>query len=199
MKHLKLYEYFSSNEIKTTEDLITKLGEYGIPHETWGKGEAKSVENLLDELTNSECIIVEEDGQLVRYIEFVGINIFYNEDGNKYLLTEDRQVFNDGRVRKRKMLASVSEKMKSGENPLVSAIRGIKEELGIDVGKYQLEEKKDIGYDNKSQSYPGLSSKYKGHIFNCKLVSSQYREEGYIEVQKDKSTFFVWKKSNITQ
>lgn len=194
MKYMKLYEYFNSSEIKTTEELVAKLKEYGIPHEVWGKGESKSAESLLDEIVNGECNIVEENGQLVRYIEFVGVNIFYNENGNKYLLVEDRQVFNDGRVRRRKMLASVSEKMKPGENPLYSAIRGVKEELGIDIGKSQLEIKKDINYDSKSQSYPGLSSKYKGYIFNCDIIGDQYKEEGYIEVQKDKSTFFVWEK-----
>lgn len=195
MRYLKLFEYFSADEINTVEELIAKLKEFKIPYETWGKGYAKTVEHLLEELKNDECAVIDEQGYLVRYIEFVGVKIFYkDEDGTKYTLKEDRQEFRDGRTRRRTMQASVSEKMKFGEDPELSAVRGVNEELGINIDKSQLIKHRDLSYDGGSQSYPGLKSKYKGHVFNCDITKDQYNPEGYVERQKDKSTYFVWEK-----
>ena len=56
-----------------------------------------------------------------------------------------------------------SEKMKFGEDPLIAAIRGIEEELGIIVDANQLIKFRNLNYDGGSLSYPGLITKYKGH------------------------------------
>ena len=194
MKYLKLFEYFNLDEIITEDDLVSKLKEYSIPIEYWGKGYAKTIGHLLDELKNDECVIIDKDGYLVRYIEFVGIRVYYKDGNDTWVLKEDRQEFKDGRVRRRTMPSSVSEKMKFGEDPMLSAIRGIKEELDIDVTENQLIKRRELDYDGGSQSYPGLKSKYKGHQYTCYLKSHQFNPDGYVEVQKDKSTFFVWEK-----
>lgn len=195
MKYIKIFEYFNTDEIQSVEELASKLSEYKIPYENWGTGYAKSLEHLFDEIKGNECSIVDVQGYLVRHIEFVGVRIFYtDESGNKYYLKEDRQVFKDGRVRRRTMQSSVSEKMKFGEDPELSALRGVEEELGIKLKKEQLMKHRDLDYDGGSQSYPGLKSKYKGHVFNCNLKREQFRPNGYVEVQKDKSTYFVWEK-----
>lgn len=191
MKYLKLFESF--NNIDTIVNLTNKLREYNIPIDYWGTENAKTIEHLWDELKGGECSIKEENGYLVRSIEFVGIIITYIDgEGKKYLLKEDRQEFKDGRIRKRKMQSSVSEKMKFGEDPIESAIRGIEEELNIKISKNQLKKFKDLAYDSGSQSYPGLKTRYKGHQFTCILNDEQFDKNGYMEVQKDKSTFFKW-------
>lgn len=194
MKYIKLFEYFDVNKINSEEDLISKLKEYNIPYENWGSGEAKTVSNLLDELKNDECSIIDENGKLMRSIEFVGVRVFYTENGTKYYLKEDRQVFKDGRIRRRRIRSSIGEKMSFGEDPRIASLRGMKEELGVEIDDSQLIEQKDINYSNTSQSYPGIESKYIGHIFSCELRKDQYRPEGYVENQKDKSTYFVWEK-----
>src|ERR1035437_9593637 len=166
MKYLKVFEDFNTTDIKGINELITKLKEYKLPVDMWGTGEAKTVENLLDELNNKECTIIDEGGCLVRHVEFVGVDVFYKDDkGYTYILKEDKQVFKDSRVRRRSMASSVSEKMKSGEDPLKSAIRGVEEELDIKVS--DLTHLKDFSKDSGSQSYPGLRSKYDGHKFSC--------------------------------
>jgi len=196
MKYIKIFEDFNLDEITGLSELTNKLKEYKIPVDYWGTGNAKTIEHLLDELKNDECSILDEGGYLVRYIEFVGIKVLYKDkEGNVFRLREDRQVFKDGRERRRPdMTASVAEKMKFGEDPLRSAIRGIEEELDIKVTTDQLRKLRDLSYDGGSQSYPGLKTKYKGHQFTCFLNDKQYKPNGYIEVQKDKSTYFVWHK-----
>jgi hypothetical protein len=197
MKYIKIFEDFNPNLINTVEELTNKLKEYSIPVEEWGTGEAKNVEHLLDEIRGEECNVEDRGGYLIRSIEFVGVRIYHKDKDNvTWVLKEDKQEFKDGRVRRRNMPSSVSEKMKFGEDSLISAIRGIKEELGINVEGHQLIKMRDLFYNRGSQSYPGLRTRYKGHQFTCFFNDDQFDENGYIEVQKDKSTFFKWFKKD---
>ena len=194
MKWLQLFEEFTSGDFKTQQDLINKLTQFEVPIGEWGTGQSKTVRNLLHELQEGECHIEDAGGYLVRYLEFVGVRIFYKEGETILYLQEDRQEFTDGRTRRRKMPSSVSEKMKFGENPHLAAVRGIREELGILIKPEQLIKARDLNYNGSSMSYPGLRSKYKGHQFTCYLTKEQFNPEGYIEKQEDKSTFFIWVK-----
>lgn len=197
MKYIKIFEDFNPNLINTVEELTNKLKEYSVPVEEWGTGEAKNVEHLLDEIRGEECNVEDRGGYLIRSIEFVGVRIYHKDKDNvTWVLKEDKQEFKDGRVRRRNMPSSVSEKMKFGEDSLISAIRGIKEELGINVEGHQLIKMRDLFYNGGSQSYPGLRTRYKGHQFTCFFNDDQFDENGYIEVQKDKSTFFKWVKKD---
>lgn len=194
MIHLKRFNESSDfSKIKDSDELSNKLKDYGIPIENWGTGYAKNVDSLLDEILNNECAIIDKGGSIIRYIEFVGVRIFYTDKrGVEYYLIEDKQVFKDNRERRRNMQSSVSEKMKFGEDPMGAAIRGIKEELDISVNESQLIKQRDLGYDSSSNSYPGLKTKYKGHQFTCHLNDTQFKFNGYVEHQKDKSTYFKW-------
>jgi hypothetical protein len=195
MKLLKLFEDFNNNQFRNTDDLKNYLHEFSVPFQYWGTGKSKTTEDLLKEIEDKDCILKEEDGLLIRYIEFVGVEIFYKDkQNNVYRLKEDRQVFKDGRVRKRSLPVSVAEKMQTGEDALISAIRGIKEELQIEVEKSQLVKSDDIDFKGGSLSYPGLRTKYTGHKFKCELKEHQFVPGGYVENQSTKSTYFVWQK-----
>lgn len=193
MKYLKLFENWNVKfQIGSIESLSKLLIKYNISIDDWNKGEAKSIENLYNEIVKDDCTLIVENDKLVRSVEFVGITIYY-KNSNLYILKEDEQIFIDGRVRKRNMLSSVAEKMMLGENPIKSAIRGIKEELNVDISEDQLEvENKSYSKEKSSMSYPGLNTKYIGHDFICYFTDEQYDENGYIEKQKDKSTYFKW-------
>jgi hypothetical protein len=190
MYRIKLFEEFDYD----INNLKIKLNKFSIPIDNWGTGKSKTINHLFDELSNNECELLEIDGSLVRIIEFVGVKIYYNSKDERWFLKEDRQEFNDGRIRRRTMPSSVSEKMKFGEDPLNAAIRGIKEELGIDIKSTQISKRRDLFYNGGSLSYPGLQTKYKGHQYICELEPHQFDENGYVEVQKDKKTFFNWEK-----
>lgn len=196
MRLIKLFEDFNSYVQKDINELINYLRKYSIPISAWGTGKSKTVEELHDELVNKECSIIEDGDNIVRIIEFVAIKVYYRDDnGDVYFLKEDRQEFNDGRTRRRNMPTSVAEKMKSGESPLVAGVRGIKEELNVEIKSAQLTKQKDIRYNGGSMSYPGLRSKYKGYQFICFFDRSQFNIDGYIEVQRTKKTYFKWVKT----
>lgn len=194
MRYLKIHEEFT-NDINNMNDLTAKLNKYNISTEEWGTKKSKSIKYLLNELNEKECVLVEEDGGLVRYIEFVGIKVYYNdEDGNNWYLNEDEQIFTDGRKRRRTMQSSVSEKMIAGEDPKDGAVRGAMEEIGVKLDINKLTSLRDISFNDNSPSYPGLQTKYKGYQFTTVINKYQFNPDGYVEKQEDKSTFFKWVK-----
>jgi hypothetical protein len=133
-----------------------------------------------------------ENGELLRKVLVVGADIFYlSPEGKKFRLKEEKQVFKDGRERRRDLGTAVSEKMKPGENPKEAMVRGIAEELEIE-GEINLTK---IDTDEKlitSPSYPGLQSQYVTHKFEVALNEQQFNPDGYKEEQSDKSTYFIW-------
>ncbi|MDO8590617.1 MAG: hypothetical protein Q7R65_01420 [bacterium] len=182
----------NTNEI-TIEMLKQQLTDSGIDFSSWGTGKTKTMEHLLKEIEEGETELVSENGTLVRKVTFGASRVYYTApDGKKYQLIEDKQVFKDGRERRRKMNDAVLEKMKRGEDTTRAMERGMQEELGlsgnIELNKIDARERRDI-----SDSYPGLTTLYSEHHFEATLSDEQHKPEGYIEKQEDKSTFFIWR------
>jgi hypothetical protein len=192
MKHLSLYENHKSDQFSSEDDLVNFLIANDIPVDQWGKGSAKTVRHLYNEILEKESVLSYIDGKLIRSIEFVSAQIFYDSPGGVLKLVEEKQIFKDGRVRSRYLESSVSEKMKADEGPRNSIIRGIEEELKISIAMDQIEANGNIDETEESNSYPGLLTRYNGYKYKIELISHQYRPEGYIEHQRDKSTYFKW-------
>src|SRR5574343_197808 len=186
---IKLFENF--NSIKSIEDLKSLLDEYGINSDNWGKSAgSKHINSLYNEIKNKECTIEIVNGLPMRNVEVATVDVTYK--GRK--LKEDYQQFTDGRTRKRYNQSSCSEKMHLGEMHLDAAIRCLREELGIeDIKASQLRNyrKEEVG-PKDSMSYPGLQTYAVGHKYDIELTDSRYDPHGYIEIQKDKSTYFIW-------
>jgi hypothetical protein len=172
-------------------DITQKLKSYDIPLDLWGTGEAKTIEHLVKEILEGETVLVEKNGEIIRKVEFVRLDVRHNLKDVELQLVEDRQVFKDGRERRRG-LSGIGEKMKPGEDPIASARRALAEELGIndecDINNLEPNTK-----SLTSPSYPGLLTEFLIHDMRTNLPDSAYRRDGYVEVQPDKTTYFVWR------
>ena len=135
----------------------------------------------------------EERGIWVRELKAIEVRVFHRSlDGNTYILKEDRQVFKDGRVRRRGF-SWVAEKMEKDENSFMAAERAIKEELGLLSPFASWPEHIDNEvFEQKSRSYPGLMTEYSIDRFKVYLTPEQFVPEGYVEEQENLTTFFVW-------
>lgn len=190
-------EDFEHNR-KSFEDIkqgvVTLLAKYNIPFEQWGTGSAKTLDHLVKEVSEGETLLeVDESGTLVRKVRITYVDIFHTTpNGKRFKLVEDKQIFKDGRERKRTLDGSIAEKLKATETPNEDMVhRAISEELGIETTvPVQTRGSRDTIED--SPSYPGLTMKATNYYFETELSDDQYKHEGYIEHQKDKDTYFVW-------
>ena len=197
MKWIKLFEDFHINEniIIPGEyiDFVQMLKDHDINTELYGTGTFKTIGHLYHEIEEGETELTDEGGQLVRKVQFVGARILHKKDGKWWRLYEEKQIFKDGRERRRaNMPYSAAEKFKSGEDPKEVIVRGMKEELNLDITKDQFAfyNKKEI---ENNDDYPGIKSFHIGYEFLVVLNNSQFLERGYIERQVDKDVYFTWR------
>lgn len=171
----------------------------GVPYDTWGQGVAKTTEHLLDEVRSGETRLSwGPDGELVRTVSVVWVDVFgHDNQGRRWHLREDRQVFRDGRERRRQLQTSLGEKMLPDEDIIAATQRALVEELGV-VGTSAVEYLGSEQTVHTPISYPGLESRYDTHVVRIEITSDQFRADGYVEHQADKSTFFVWEPADPT-
>ena len=143
--------------------LVAWLTVAGVDISQWGYGSAKSIENLWDELACGEMYL--QNNPLLRVVPVVQVII---RRGDK-LLIEAEQQFADQRKRYRNH--PPSEKMKPGENHLDTAIRCLREELGVEAEdiEFILASYRQAKKELESPSYPGLWTSYIFHIIEAKV------------------------------
>ena len=195
MKHLKkfkIFEYKKSLQINSYDELLSILKEYNIPLNIWGTYGYKTINHLWEEIKEEECVLSIVNNEIHRNVQFIGAKIIYEKDGIKYKLCEDRAEFKDGRIRIRGIVHSVAEKFKADEDPTKALIRGIKEELGLNINKNQFiyYNKEDI---ENNEDYPGIKSFHTGYLYFIKINDEQFKPQ-YIEYQEDKTIYFVWRR-----
>ena len=183
-------------KIEDREHLLNLLKKHKVPYETWGTGEAKSFEHLYREIFDGESMIEMRDGKVFRISTGSTLRVYYKSRREFLWLKEDKQVFNDGRVKRRELRGekmSIGEKLKPGESPTSGAWRALAEELCI-VEKLPLIPLPDIVVGPvESVSFPGLQTIHTIFAFEVYIPERWYRREGYIEKQSDKTNYYVWK------
>jgi hypothetical protein len=190
-----LHENTPISKIEKAE-LLHMLQQHHIPIDSWGTGEAKTVDHLVNEINDGETVLVEdkESGRLIRKFAFLSIVVLCHTDRETYKLIEEKQVFSDGRTRVRVPDWSVGEKIKPGEENIEAITkRALYEELGIQ-DNFGIHEGEHVEEEVDSKSYPGLVSRRNRFNVMVEIDPAQYRPEGYTEVQSDKTTYFTWRR-----
>lgn len=173
------------------QELKKQLTDSGIDISLWGTGTYLAVENLFEELEKGDCRLIKTGEKIMREVRSVGARVFYKN----YVLVEDKQVFNDGRIRVRNNGYAVSEKLMDDEDPLDGMVRGIREELGL-KGDLDLRIRCGEMKSLNSPSYPGLETQYTILEYDLVLTDDQFDPDGYIDVGDNMTTYFVWKEIN---
>jgi 5'-nucleotidase len=184
------------------EQLIALLDEYKISYSEW----LKPVSSLLKELQTHDCYLKIVDQQLQRFVDVVRVKCFYkrDEDGSILQLIEEKQVFKDSNKERDRNLEHVAEKIRKDEPWIDAAIRALKEELQLKCKSKQLAkqlvhhpELDSTETYNIRPSYKGLFSIYRYINFSIEFNSDQYNASGYKEEQETKTTYFIWRQTNI--
>jgi hypothetical protein len=177
--------------INDIDSLKKELSDHKVDTSNWGKGNAKTVENLLTELTKNDCVLVKKDNQLHRTVCVLFVIIM----SNGLILMEKEQILVDGRTRKRSL--PLAEKVIVGEDLINATRRAIQEELEfIDNSTEPLAHSFEImesslqllsSESKESASYPNLICMYETYMIKVKMndlpknefSSFEKREGGY--------------------
>jgi len=189
-----------SEEELLLEKWEKRLRETGVPLEVWGKGKAKILSYLTGEISRGSAVMYFDDEReiWIRKLKAVEVEVFFESpDGISYFLREDRQIFKDGRERRRGF-TWVAEKVEGEEDFLSAAVRGVEQELSL-VSPFASEPKhlKSKEFERESDSYPGLITEYSIGCFEVYITPEQFNSGGYVEEQEKLTTFFVWEKSTL--
>ncbi len=180
---------------KAEYGIIQLLKKHSIPIHLWDKGEAKTVDRLVAEIIEGDSVLQVFNGELVRKLRCVDVEVTHNYLGQELRLKEAKQVFPDGRERHRDYYG-VSEKIVLGEDLFKGTQRALQEELSI--SKEITEKELGITFVDElfeqltSQSYPGLTTHYTVYKMKAELPPSEFNPEGYIEEAENLITYFVW-------
>lgn len=175
---------------KRLEQTLTR---HGVPIERWGRGSAKTVEDLASELERGEAQLRENPrtGELERLVRVAEVDVFARDaEGAVRRLVEDHQRFADGRRRKRKLDSSLAEKLLAAERPLAAARRALEEELGVSGAQVRRAGRPHTT-TRESPSYPGLRTRYEIVPYAAWLSGDDIQER-YVERTPEKDTKFRW-------
>lgn len=178
---------------RSIDELTSYLKSEGIQLDNWGTGNAKTVANLFRELSEGEVFLVKTPEGLVRKLAAANVRVYFQEaNGQVLYLKEQKQIFKDGRERIRDhMTWSIAEKIHPGEDILAAVKRALQEELNITDEIVLIGKGRTVNNVN-SFSYPGIKSQYVSHAFEAFLSLSQFKPNGYIEEQVDKTSYWQW-------
>ncbi len=170
-------------------DLYILLQNSGIDTDLYSVGNAKTVEQLHEEILSGETNIINDDKQLIREVE----TLFLIIKGYDSKILREKWV-KYGNKPKVPRLSPLAEKMMLGESDNIPKVilRAINEKLSLLKIKLniniQLNTMKKCIYDKNSDSYPGLKTKYIVYIIQVKidnLPNTKFKTREYL---KNKST-----------
>lgn len=177
----------------SVEELTQLMLDAGVAVEEYGKSEAKDIDDLQKEIAEGECfVIIGPEGVLTREVRPVFVNVLCHlSDGRVMVLREEKQVFRDGRIRKRNLSSSLGEKLKAGEDTTEATFRALSEEIEV-TEVVSLEKVSEESRTFTPPTFPGIKSTYSSTFFVAIIPESAYVAEGYVERQLKKDNYYVW-------
>eukprot|EP00440_Ansanella_granifera_P002919 gb/GFBE01003187.1/.p1 GENE.gb/GFBE01003187.1/~~gb/GFBE01003187.1/.p1 ORF type:complete len:259 (+),score=29.37 gb/GFBE01003187.1/:1-777(+) len=161
------------------QDLLER---YEVDTSLWGTGKAKPLVSLLRELREGSCCLRYDrtTRELCRCVEPVFVQLTYCGK----VLVERAQVLPNGN--RREANAVLAEKREPCDtNTLDAAIRGIREELHVDVSQFTEglvhSLKEDVCYVERmdSSSYPGVRAMYQTTHVRLNILSGSLAERAF--------------------
>lgn len=182
------YEPVDITDVDALRELLIGHG-FDLTH--WGEGSTKPLEALWNELAEGESEIVSKMGIPTRRTNVAAVDVYATLPDARYRLAENKQVYNGGYERERGLITSLGEKIKRGETAETAVRRAVAEELGIRTVK-SLELVGEQLLERESATFNGMLSDLVLYLAKVEIDPSDFRPEGYIEVQPDKSIYFNW-------
>jgi len=155
----------------TPDRVEEKFTQYKIDVLKFGKGEAKTFEEVAKELAMGEWDLMEEDGALVREVQVVVLRLV--EPSGKVLVQVGMErTHNDGHKEKKDDLRLPGMKQRPHENPFQTARRVVTSMLGFEDELVSFDVKNSFLIEEVRNSpvYPGMLTVYRKNVVDAKIV-----------------------------
>lgn len=185
----------NSLELAELQALLTM---FCVDTTSWGKGNIKSIKDLLKEMLNREVTLEVNDRLLIRKVKIISMTILHSrEDICNKLLLEEKQVLPDGRVRH--INSKPAGKICADETFTEALARELKQELRLDPHQYvstlertELKKSKELP-NGHSRSFPTLETVYEVHYVVVGLNPSvPYSPSFSVKDSDGKMLYFKW-------
>jgi hypothetical protein len=150
------------------DDLKIYLTEHKVDLSQFGKGKAKTLKDISDELTKGESsLMVDSDGSIIRYVDVVLLKL-KNAKNNKILIQTER-VYEDGSKQSLKRLPATDKR--PDENLFFSAKHIVTRKLHVSDNHvaFSTTDVHCVEEEKQSLAYPGLRTVYRKRIVNAML------------------------------
>ncbi len=177
----------------TTHFLEMLMSVFLVDTEAWGKGEAKTINDLFGEVLGGESYLRIDGTTLTRVVEVAKIKISQALYRNRGYLIEVSRSLPDGRISQRN--GYPAEKLKRHETPAQAVVRGIHEELQLSENNiHHMAMMPAVKEIKSSKSYPNLQCIYILHESDVVLLNSvSICHKSMFETKEDDGTMHQWK------
>eukprot|EP00746_Dinoflagellata_sp_MGD_P038489 gnl/MRDRNA2_/MRDRNA2_192579_c0_seq1.p1 gnl/MRDRNA2_/MRDRNA2_192579_c0~~gnl/MRDRNA2_/MRDRNA2_192579_c0_seq1.p1 ORF type:complete len:415 (+),score=68.45 gnl/MRDRNA2_/MRDRNA2_192579_c0_seq1:169-1245(+) len=151
----------------TEQVLVDLLKSKNIPIDQYGKGEAKSIKEFLEELEQGLSYIMRSRDRILRVVDLVTVRI-HAQDGS--LLVETQENFQDGRNRKRNILPG--RKRRPTEDAWQTAKR-ILFEVNLDPSNIDIVLGNETWDEKESSTYPNIKTVYRKHVMDAFMPADE--------------------------
>lgn len=195
----------SDNFGKSPELVGKMLTDHNIDISRFGKGEAKSLQQMANEVASGSARLMldaSEHKKLVRVVDVVLLRI-YNQPNKAKVLIETAEQFPDGR--KRAIARLPGTKKEPHESSKETAERILKDMMNMADCKisFDYDEKEVFEEESESPSYPGVKTVYRKEILEGCVIATDKDILGRIglpaatatwsaEDPKKNTKFFTW-------
>ncbi len=172
--------------------LYAMLAQHNVDMFGWGEGNAKTVDDLLQEVLEGESVLQTGSDGLTRVVNIVKMHIFEMGRPERGNLVEVSQKLPDGRVRM--LNKKPAGKIKIGEKAAQALVREVKEELGIGEDQYSHSLYLVDSEEVPSKSYPRLRCLYHIYHFNINIYpGSLVLQDEFVTTEEDGTELtFMW-------
>lgn len=164
-----------------------------IPVYDWGKRQAKTLDDLSQEIARGESWLQLNQDGVSRFVEIVTANILSEDEFNpRGHIIEVGQYGPDDRYRELNRLPSG--RIRKGEDPQSALIRMVQQKLGFTPEMFA--PSGPYSEQKITPSYPGLTSFYTIRQFNVVILPQGFFEQKDFEILGKNKIRYVFKWSN---
>eukprot|EP00746_Dinoflagellata_sp_MGD_P001672 gnl/MRDRNA2_/MRDRNA2_103170_c0_seq1.p1 gnl/MRDRNA2_/MRDRNA2_103170_c0~~gnl/MRDRNA2_/MRDRNA2_103170_c0_seq1.p1 ORF type:complete len:333 (-),score=69.00 gnl/MRDRNA2_/MRDRNA2_103170_c0_seq1:342-1340(-) len=173
--------------LKEVVEFEARLKKYGVDIDSFGKGKARSIDDLYWEVRRGESYLGHQNGKFKRLVSVLRLEIWAKTDEGDKLLVHTDERLEDRRVRK-SLNERIAKKMSHDESVEDALMRALMTELRLDsrwfFSHLKIERIDEKLGESESPGCPGIMTIYHFHNVYARVVDPSHEDCAVIGLPK---------------